>query len=182
MREGSKVLPALVAAAAVVGVGLVAVSAAGVPIGMRPPVEADLRHEYRSLDEVAAASTDVALVETSGSRTVPEHDGAVEAVYTRATVVSSDGGPLAAGDVVSIRQERGRYVNLAPVLREGARYLVYLRPFERAHGVPTEDHTVAGGQAVWLVRDGAGVRTTRESPLPRRVVVAGPDGELGVAS
>ncbi|QDW62342.1 hypothetical protein [Oerskovia sp. KBS0722] len=141
--------------------------------------ELDLIRDYSSIDELAVEATDVAVVEPTG-RTWTEHIGTAPFAVTEVRVVTSDGGPLVADDVVAVRQDAGHYVNAAPVPEEGERYLVFLHP----SGVEADgrQYGIVSAQAVWRLDGSSGRLTTPRSSLPRRVSVEGVEGRLVASS
>ncbi|WP_454041851.1 hypothetical protein [Cellulosimicrobium sp. Marseille-Q8652] len=139
--------------------------------------------EHSTLAELEDVASDVVLLEpTGGQRT--EQIASAPFVVTQARVVASGAGPLSAGDVVEIRQEGDRWVNVAPALEPdpGARYLAYLSPWRLLDDADTGQHVVAGAQAVWRMERGGGRLVTEDSPLPRQVEVTGQGDELAVTS
>ncbi|WP_251152206.1 hypothetical protein [Cellulosimicrobium sp. Marseille-Q4280] len=145
--------------------------------------ELDLMTEHSTLRQLEDVASDVVLVEPTGAQRTEEMHGA-SFVVTQVDVVASGAGPLSAGDVVEIRQEGDRWVNVAPALEPGpgTRYVVYLRPWRVLDDEDTGQHVVAGGQAVWRAQDADGELVTTKSPLPRHVEISGRGDELTVTS
>ncbi|OCI29839.1 hypothetical protein [Oerskovia enterophila] len=141
--------------------------------------ELDLMYDYSSLEELAVETTDVAVVEPTGE-TWTEHVSEAPFVVTELRVVSSDDGPLVADDLITIRQDDGRYVNAAPVPRAGERYVIFLDRSENDPGGTR--YGIVGAQAVWHLDGARGKLTTPKSSLPRRVTVSGSEGGLRVSS
>lgn len=141
--------------------------------------ELDLIRDYSSVDDLAVEATDVAVVEPTG-RTWTEHISTAPFAVTEVRVVTSDGGPLVADDLVALRQDSGHYVNAAPTPEEGERYLVFLHP--SGAGTDGRQYSVVGAQAVWRLDGSTGRLTTPKSSLPRRVSVEGEDGRLVASS
>jgi hypothetical protein len=146
--------------------------------------ELDLAVTYGSLSEVELASTDTVLFATTSDSRL-EDDGGPEFVVTQAVVIATDSrGDIAAGDTIAIRQMKGNFTNIAPVVEPRRSYVAYVEPwtsFEMAEGTDTGQVGIVGG-ATWRVDGDAARRTTPDSFLPSRVRISSDAGELTVLS
>jgi|GEM_PF-6677503 len=146
--------------------------------------ELDLAVTYGSLSEVELASTDTVLFATTGDSRLGVDDG-LEFVVTQAVVVAADPrGDIAAGDTIAIRQMKGNFTNIAPVVEPRRSYVAYVEPwtsFEMTEGTDTGQVGIVGG-ATWLVDGDTARRTTPDSYLPSRVTVSSDAGELAIIS